>query len=102
MWEQMKQEFSLPLSVPEYVEQMTSLRQALIKQNGIKVIPHVQDFVKRLHEGGLKLAVASSSSLVEIKENLETIGLADYFSRSRQYRRSDTFKTSTRRIFSSS
>lgn len=80
MWEQMKQEFSLPLSVPEYVEQMTSLRQALIKQNGIKVIPHAQDFVKRLHEGGLKLAVASSSSLVEIKENLETIGLADYFS----------------------
>lgn len=80
MWEQMKQEFSLPLSVPEYVQQMTSLRQAMIERDGIRVIPYVQDFVKRLHESGLKLAVASSSSLAEIKTNLAALGLTDYFS----------------------
>lgn len=80
MWEQMKQEFSLPLSVPEYVQEMTALRQAMIKRDGVRVIPHVQAFVKRLSEAGLKLAVASSSSLAEIKVNLAEIGVAEYFS----------------------
>lgn len=41
MWEKMKQEFSLPLSVAEYIQQMTALRQAMIKRDGIRVIPHV-------------------------------------------------------------
>lgn len=80
MWAKMKEEFDLPLSVAEYVQKMTDLRQGMIKRDGVRVIPHVQDFVKRLSEAGLKLAVASSSSLAEIKKNLAEIGLADYFS----------------------
>lgn len=80
MWEKMKQEFSLPLSVAEYIQQMTALRQAIIKRDGIRVIPHVQEFVKGLSQAGLKLAVASSSSLAEIKVNLAEIGLSEYFS----------------------
>jgi HAD superfamily hydrolase (TIGR01509 family) len=80
MWEKMKQEFSLPLSVAEYIQQMTALRQAMIKRDGIRVIPHVQEFVKGLSQAGLKLAVASSSSLAEIKVNLAVIGLSEYFS----------------------
>ncbi|MDB1750732.1 HAD-IA family hydrolase [Enterococcus avium] len=80
MWEKMKQEFSLPLSVAEYIQQMTALRQAMIKRDGIRVIPHVQEFVKGLSQAGLKLAVASSSSLAEIKVNLAEIGLSEYFS----------------------
>lgn len=80
MWEKMKQEFSLPSSVAEYIQQMTALRQAMIKRDGIRVIPHVQEFVKGLSQAGLKLAVASSSSLAEIKVNLAEIGLSEYFS----------------------
>ena len=80
MWEKMKQEFSLPLSVAEYIQQMTALRQAMIKRDGIRVIPHVQEFVKGLSQAGLKLAVASSSSLAEIKVNLAEIGFSEYFS----------------------
>lgn len=80
MWEQMKLEFALPLPAPEYVQQMNDLRKEMIKHDGIKVIPHAQSFVKRLYDGGLKLAVASSSSLAEIKDNLVEIGLVDYFS----------------------
>ena len=80
MWEKMKQEFSLPLSVAEYIQQMTALRQTMIKRDGIRVIPHVQEFVKGLSQAGLKLAVASSSSLAEIKVNLAEIGLSEYFS----------------------
>ena len=80
MWEKMKQELSLPLSVAEYIQQMTALRQAMIKRDGIRVIPHVQEFVKGLSQAGLKLAVASSSSLAEIKVNLAEIGLSEYFS----------------------
>lgn len=80
MWEKMKQEFSLHLSVAEYIQQMTALRQAMIKRDGIRVIPHVQEFVKGLSQAGLKLAVASSSSLAEIKVNLAEIGLSEYFS----------------------
>lgn len=80
MWEKMKQEFSLPLSVAEYIQQMTALRQAMIKRDGIRVIPHVQEFVKGLSQAGLKLAIASSSSLAEIKVNLAEIGLSEYFS----------------------
>lgn len=80
MWEKMKQEFSLPLSVSDYVQQMTAFRQAMIQRDGIRVIPHVQEFVKGLSQSGLKLAVASSSSLAEIKVNLAEIGLSEYFS----------------------
>lgn len=80
MWQQMKQEFLLPLSVAEYVQQMTNLRQEMIQKDGIRAIPQVQDFVKRLSDSGLKLAVASSSSLAEIKSNLAEIGLDPYFS----------------------
>ena len=80
MWEKMKQEFSLPLSVAEYIQHMTALRQAMSKRDGIRVIPHVQEFVKGLSQAGLKLAVASSSSLAEIKVNLAEIGLSEYFS----------------------
>lgn len=80
MWEKMKQEFYLPLSVAEYIQQMTALRQAMIKRDGIRVIPHVQEFVKGSSQAGLKLAVASSSSLAEIKVNLAEIGLSEYFS----------------------
>ena len=70
----------MPLSVAEYIQQMTALRQAMIKRDGIRVIPHVQEFVKGLSQAGLKLAVASSSSLAEIKVNLAEIGLSEYFS----------------------
>ncbi|MFC4772422.1 HAD family hydrolase [Enterococcus hermanniensis] len=79
MWEQMKQEFSLPQSVGEYIQQMTSLRQVMIQKDGIRAIPNVQDFVKRLFDSGLTLAVASSSSLIEIKTNLVELGLSEYF-----------------------
>ena len=56
---------------------MTALRQAMIKRDGIRVIPHVQEFVKGLSQAGLKLA---SFSLAEIKVNLAEIGLSEYFS----------------------
>ena len=79
MWEQMKQEFSLLGSVEGYVQQMTSLRQAMIQKDGIRAIPGAPAFVKRLFDSGLTLAVASSSSLIEIKTNLIELGLSEYF-----------------------
>lgn len=80
MWQGMKDEFNLPLSLESYIKKMDDLRQAMLEKDGTRPIPHVQDFVKRLAAAGLTLAVASSSSLAEIQQSLDDLELTEYFS----------------------
>ncbi|MGX7196809.1 HAD family hydrolase [Enterococcus olivae] len=80
MWQTMKDELSLPLSVPEYIEEMDRRREAIMKEDGVRAIPHVGELIQSLATAGFKLGVASSSRQVEIEANLEELGLLRYFS----------------------
>lgn len=79
MWQKMKEEFSLPLTADEYTEQMNQLRGKMVETDGVRAIEGAPALVKRLHEAGLPLGVASSSTLKEIKTNLQALGIADCF-----------------------
>lgn len=57
------------------------IHRILERDGGYPAMPHVKAYVRNLHAAGLKLAVASSSTMQEILENMEAIDLADCFDR---------------------
>ncbi|GCF92434.1 haloacid dehalogenase [Enterococcus florum] len=79
MWRIMKEQFSLPLSVEEYIEKMNRYRSKMVERDGIRPIEGAPELVKRLHDAGLPLGVASSSTLKEIKVILQSLGIEDCF-----------------------
>ncbi|MBO1306399.1 HAD family hydrolase [Enterococcus sp. 669A] len=79
MWQKMKEEFDLSLSVEEYVKKMVQMREVMVEKDGVRPIEGAPAFVKRLYEAGLPLGVASSSTLKEIKSNLKALGIAECF-----------------------
>lgn len=79
MWGKMKEELHLPLSISEYISDMNFRREEMIKNNGVRAINGVEEFVKSLHDKGYKLAVASSSPKSEIEYNLKELNLYSYF-----------------------
>ncbi|MGM0238278.1 HAD family hydrolase [Enterococcus sp. AZ103] len=79
MWQKMKEEFNLPKEIDFYITEMDKLRTEFTEKDGVRPIPGAQDLVRNLHQAGLKLAVASSSSLHEIKSSLSALQLTDLF-----------------------
>ena len=80
MWTQMKEEFpQLKEEVRYYIDLWVKTRKELIQEEGLKPMPGVVNFIHRLKEKGLKLAVASSSLKEDIMENMDTFGITDCF-----------------------
>ncbi len=55
------------------------LKRDYIERHGYPTIPGVPEIIKGLHQSGLLLAVASSSSLVQIQNTLEALNVRNYF-----------------------
>lgn len=51
----------------------------LVETEGYEKIPGIPELVKDLYENGMKLAVASSSPLEDIKRNTKLLGIDKYF-----------------------
>jgi len=51
----------------------------LIQTRGVKGLPGVQRWLKRLHEEGWRQAIASSAPLVNIQTILEALDIGEYF-----------------------
>lgn len=79
MWQTMKDELNLPLSIEEYIEKMNSKRKQMIENDGVKPIEGAQAFIKKLYDAGFRLAVASSSPKKDIHHVITSLGLNDYF-----------------------
>jgi len=80
MWQAMKDEFNLPAPVSELVEKANTLRNGLIKQDGLQAIPGVIDLIKNLYDNAIPLAIASSSPLRDIHHAVAALDIEDYFS----------------------
>ncbi|WXF96979.1 HAD family hydrolase [Streptococcus agalactiae] len=79
MWQAMKEEFGLPKTVKEYIAEMNRRRQAIVARDGVRYIKGAQRLIHWLHQHGYRLAVASSSPMVDIKRNLKELGVTECF-----------------------
>ncbi|HFZ6866516.1 TPA: HAD family hydrolase [Streptococcus agalactiae] len=79
MWQAMKEEFGLPKTVKEYIAEMNRRRQAIVTRDGVRLIKGAQQLIHWLHQHGYRLAVASSSPMVDIKRNLKELGVTECF-----------------------
>lgn len=79
MWQTMKNELGLPLSVDDYIHDMEERRRVMIDRDGRKEITGSPQLVRRLYDAGIPLAVASSSPKYEILEAMDSLGIKDCF-----------------------
>lgn len=79
MWQKMKEELNLPLSVEAYIHEMNRKRAAMIERDGIRAIKYAPELVKRLASSTMKLGLASSSPKPEILRAVREIGIEDCF-----------------------
>lgn len=79
MWQTMKDELGLPLSVEDYIHDMEERRRVMIDRDGRKEITGSPQLVRRLYDAGIPLAVASSSPKYEILEAMDSLGIKDCF-----------------------
>lgn len=80
MWKLMKQDYHLDDTVKNLVNEATVIRESLIKDKGLTPIPGVLDFITKIKNRNIPLAVASSSPKKDIVATIETFNLQDDFS----------------------
>lgn len=78
-WSTLKQTFNLPGTVDELIQRANKLRAAITAAEGCKPIKGVLELIRRLHDSGLKLAVASSSPPADIHETITFFEIDDCF-----------------------
>lgn len=69
----------LSASVENLEEEFLEIREQLRGEEGIQPMPGCVALIKRLHQEGIPMAVASSSSMAEIRNYLSTFGILEYF-----------------------
>lgn len=63
----------------EIRKEALEVKKEIVKEKGYPMIEGVPEMVKRLHNSGYTLAVASSSSEMHIYEAMEKVGIKEYF-----------------------
>ena len=79
MWNAMKSEFDLPLTVEECIGRGEEIRRGMLKASPPKEIKGVKEFIQQLHQGGIPLAIASSSSKANIQQVTVELEIKEYF-----------------------
>ncbi|MDF2802995.1 MAG: HAD-superfamily hydrolase, subfamily variant 3 [Anaerocolumna sp.] len=72
-------EYHIPKTVEELLVLYHTTLKDIISTEGHIPIPYVVNTIKDLHENGIKLAIASSSSEDEIKEVVDFLGVTNCF-----------------------
>lgn len=73
--------FGLEVSTEQLLEEMNAEKKAVRKEEGYQVLPGITELIKDLYRQGLRLAIASSSSTVEIEHVVKTLGIKKYFTK---------------------
>ena len=79
IWERIKEEYSLPVSVDELIELSEIEKKKIIEEYGYREIKGVANLVKNISENGYLLAVASSSPYDYIQTVTKAINVNKYF-----------------------
>ncbi len=79
MWDKVIEHYELNFSKEMLMDMSNTIVRQLNGKKGYPIMPFVADLIVRLHESGLKLAVASSSGMERIEATLEQMGVSDRF-----------------------
>lgn len=79
MFDTIRKEYALTVTTEELLAADKQHCKKLFATEGMLPVPGVIDLIKDLSRHGVKLAVASSSSLKQIEEVLKTLGIQKYF-----------------------
>lgn len=79
MCSSMVEDFNMTVSPKELIKANNDMRQLLLKSEAYPAIPHVISLIRDLHEHGLKLIIASSSSSASIEYVMSRLKINDYF-----------------------
>lgn len=81
MYKTIQSEFQLSVDINELMEADSKNCKQIYKEKGMTPIEGVQELIKELYQQGVKLAIASSSSLKRIEEVIKTFNLQKYFTK---------------------
>ena len=76
---ELKERYNLKNEPDEYAGRILRLRDEHIEEHGLYPMEGAVEFVRKLHDAGIPLAVASSADAQTIRVNMESFGIADCF-----------------------
>lgn len=78
-WGVLKERYGLQGDVDTYVKEVHKIKEDMQEAQGLKPMPGAVELIRKLHEGGILLAVASSSPRKVIEHHMEVFGIRSYF-----------------------
>lgn len=78
-WGILKERYGLQGDVDTYVDEVHEIKMEIQKAQGLKSMPGVVELIRKLHEAGVSLAVASSSPREVIEHHMKAFGIRDCF-----------------------
>ena len=78
MLEVIREQYSLSASLSELMDANNRAKEALVAAEGYPAIPYVAELMAALHGAGLRLAIASSSPMEDIRATVSRLRLTDY------------------------
>lgn len=81
MYGTIKKEFDIPDSLEDILTVYRETLHELVKIEGYTPIPYTKELIKNLYSHGVKLAIASSSTLKEIEDVVKVLGIRKYFTK---------------------
>jgi len=81
MYETIKKEYNIPDSLEDLLTVYKETLHQMIKTEGYTPIPYTKELIWDLYNHGVKLAIASSSTLREIENVVKALGIRKYFTK---------------------
>ncbi|MFW5632828.1 MAG: HAD family hydrolase, partial [Acetivibrio ethanolgignens] len=79
MFDKIREDYQLSVSTEELINNDRITVKKLFEKEGMTPLPGVIELIKELSHHGVKMAVASSSSLKRIEEVTKAFGIQKYF-----------------------
>lgn len=79
IWEKLTERYGLEQDLKKHVDRVHELRDYLISTKGLWPMPGVVGLIRKLHDAGILLAVASSAPLETIRHNMEVLEVRECF-----------------------
>lgn len=80
MLETIQREYMLSAPIEELMEANNSAIKELLAREGYPVIPYAKELIQDLASNGIKIAIASSSPMEDIKDTVNNLNLSSYIS----------------------
>ncbi len=79
MCQKMVDDFHVDVNPEELLKAYDEMKEFLLKKEGYTIVPYVIDCIKDLYKNKIKLSIASSSSVKEIEEVMDSLNIRKYF-----------------------